>query len=340
MEFSATRDSTGTPRVERTVSRTCDHQQPLFDVMKKEEIYVEQPVEARPAFLGRLSWGAVFAGVLMTFVTALMLSLLGIGVGASSIDPLKGQQPVKGLAIGTLVWLVATALISSLCGAWVAGRSAGALRRGDGAIHGLVTWGVTTICAGLLTTTTLGALLGGVTTLLGKTVSAAAKTGAAAADQSGINWDVIKQDIQEKFPQTKVVLSPTGPTNEQTQTDEQRARQNPKVVIALAKMFAKGGAAKAPDDRAEVVNVLVSEQNMVREDAEHQVDDWDQKFQQTKTETEQKVRKAGDVAARGVSRAALGSFALMVLCALAAMAGGRAGEASAFRRTKTVAVIP
>src|SRR6185437_16931187 len=74
-------------------------------VMKKEETYVEQPVEARPPILGRLSWGAIFAGVFMTLVTAIMLSLLGIGVGAGSIEPLKEQQPLSGLGIGTLIWL-------------------------------------------------------------------------------------------------------------------------------------------------------------------------------------------------------------------------------------------
>src|SRR5690349_13393060 len=107
--------------------------------MKKEEIYVEQPIEARPAFFGRLSWGAIFAGVFITLVTTLVLSLLGIAIGAGSIDPLKEQQPAKGLGIGTAGWLALTGIISSFFGAWVAGRSAGAQRRGDGFIHGLVT---------------------------------------------------------------------------------------------------------------------------------------------------------------------------------------------------------
>ena len=102
--------------------------------MKKEEIYVDQPVEARPALIGRLSWGAVYAGVFMTLVTVILLSLLGVGVDASSIEPLKEQQPFSGLGIGALVWLALSGIISTFFGAWIAGRSAGAQRRGDGFI--------------------------------------------------------------------------------------------------------------------------------------------------------------------------------------------------------------
>jgi hypothetical protein len=304
--------------------------------MKKEEIYLDQSSEIRPAFLGRLSWGAIFAGVFMTLVAAILLSLLGIGVGAGSIEPLKEQQPLSGLGIGTLIWLALSGIISSFFGAWVAGRSADAQRRGDGFIHGLVTWGVATICMGLLTTTALGALLGGATSLLGKTVSATTKAGSVAANQSGMDWDSLKQEIQSRFPQTKGILTPTGQTNGQVQANGQPGQQTPKVMAALTKMFANGGAKAAPGEREQVINVLVSEQNMSREEAGRLVDEWDQKYQQAKAKTEQNVREAGDVAARGVSRAALGSFALLVLCALAAMLGGRVGETSAFRRRRTI----
>src|SRR6185437_192278 len=234
--------------------------------MKKEEIYVDQPVEARPALIGRLSWGAVFAGVFMTLVTVILLSLLGVGVDASSIEPLKEQQPFSGLGIGALVWLALSGIISTFFGAWIAGRSAGAQRRGDGFIHGLVTWGVTTVCIGMVTTTTVGSLLGGAINLTGKAVSATAKAGSTAANQSGVNWDSLKQEIQEKFPQAKGVLTPTGPTNEQAQSNGQPAQQSPKVPAALAKMFANGGAKAAPTEREQVINLLVSEQNMSREE--------------------------------------------------------------------------
>jgi hypothetical protein len=301
--------------------------------MNKEEIQVNQPVETRPAFLGRLSWGAIFAGLFMTLVTAILLSLLGVGIGAGSIEPLKEQHPLSGLGIKTLVWLAASGIISSFFGAWISGRAAGAQRRGDGLIHGLVTWGVTTICTGLLTTTAIGSLLGGAASLLGNTVSTTVKAGSTAANQSGVNWDNLKQEIQAKLPQAKGTLTPTGQTDGQAEP-----QQSPKVLEAVTKMFAKGGAAAAPAEREQVINTLMSEQHMSREDATRQVDEWDQKYQQAKAQTEQKVREAGDVAARGVSRAALGTFGLLVLCAFAAMLGGWAGEVSAFRRTRIVVI--
>ncbi len=35
----------------------------------------------------RISWGAVFAGVIIVLIVQFLLSLLGVGIGASTIDP-------------------------------------------------------------------------------------------------------------------------------------------------------------------------------------------------------------------------------------------------------------
>ena len=301
----------------------------------REEVYVESAVAPQRSFLGRISWGAVIAGVFVTLVIGLILSLLGIGIGASTINPLTEQQPFKHLGIGAMIWLALTGLVSSFFGAWVAGRSSGD-RQGDGYMHGLVTWGVTTICMGLLATTALGSLLGGAAALFGQTLSATAKTGSAAMSQGGeskANWDGIKKEISAKFPQTKAILSPTGPTSGQPAdaNSPTQGQQNPELLAALTKMFANGGAAAAPAEREQAINLIASQQNVSREEAAKTVDGWDQKYQQAKAETEQKAREAGDAAARGVSRFALGSFFLLVLFGIAAVFGGRTGESSALR---------
>ena len=89
-----------------------------------EKIYTESSVaEVRPAFSGRLCWGAIFAGVFVTLVTGLILSLLGVAIGAATIQPLTERLPLKGLGIGGGIWLLIAGLISSFFGAWVAGRA-------------------------------------------------------------------------------------------------------------------------------------------------------------------------------------------------------------------------
>jgi len=74
--------------------------------------------------LKRISWSAVFAGVLITIIIQLLLSLLGVGVGMSSIDAIEERNPVKGLGKGSIIWYVVTSLIALFSGGFIAGRLA------------------------------------------------------------------------------------------------------------------------------------------------------------------------------------------------------------------------
>ena len=303
-------------------------------------------VEPLPAPSGRLCWGAIFAGVFVTLVVGLIMSLLGIAIGAGTIEPLKQQDPLKGLGTGGGLWLLLTCLVSFFVGAWVAGRSSGSQRKADGYLHGLVTWGVATICIGLLASTALGSLLGGVANLFGKTLSATAQAGATVANQggqSGVNWDSIKQEVMSKFPKTGALAATGQPSGQQSADSNAlpaQARQNPELLAVLTKMFSKGGAAAAPAEREQAINMIVA-QGKSRDEAGKMVDQWDQEYQQAKAQTEQKAREAGDAAARGVSRAAWGSCILLLLCGIAAVFGGRVGEGSGARFTpRRVAVTP
>ena len=49
--------------------------------------------DARSIMINRVAWGAVFAGVVISLVTQLLLNLLGIGLGASTLDPGSGDNP-------------------------------------------------------------------------------------------------------------------------------------------------------------------------------------------------------------------------------------------------------
>ena len=108
----------------------------------------------------RISWPAVIAGVVIASVLQIMLSLLGLGIGASTIDPLQEQNPMQGLGAGAGIWLAGTTLLSLFAGGWVAGKLAGLRRHRDGALHGLVTWGLTSILTFMLVGSVMGAVFG------------------------------------------------------------------------------------------------------------------------------------------------------------------------------------
>src|SRR6476660_2328870 len=79
----------------------------------------------------RVSWGAVSAGVIVTVVLQLLFTLLGVGIGAATVEPLQQSDPGKGLGIGSAIWLLVSTLISVYIGARVAGNLCGSARQSE-----------------------------------------------------------------------------------------------------------------------------------------------------------------------------------------------------------------
>jgi hypothetical protein len=294
-----------------------------------QNVYLETQASATPR-IRRISWGAIFAGLTVTAAVQILLTLLGASIGAATINPTQEQNPAGGLAIGSAIWLVASALISIWLGACVAGRLSGGPRRADGMLHGVVTWSVSTLVMLGLLTTAAGALLGGTASLLSNAVSS------TGSPQSGAG--AVVDRLQRMVPQAGA-LSPTGRTSPSQQPQgqlTQLAAQDPELGTALAQMTAKGGAAQAPEQRTQIISLLSSRHGMSQEQAAATVSEWDRQYQTLKTQGEQQVRQVGEKAASGVSQGALYAFIGLLLGLLAAAWGGWAGTSSIVRPRETV----
>ncbi|MDP9840093.1 hypothetical protein J2T09_004873 [Neorhizobium huautlense] len=56
------------------------------------------------AAYNKVSWGAIFAGVAITLTTHILLTLLGVGLGAAVIDPASNDSPAAStMSITTAV---------------------------------------------------------------------------------------------------------------------------------------------------------------------------------------------------------------------------------------------
>jgi hypothetical protein len=297
----------------------------------KEEVVYEPAMPVRQPALRRISWAAIFAGLIITLVAQVVLSVLGLSIGSSAINPLTDQNPGATIGIGAAVWLVISSIISLFLGGWVAGRMAGFPR--EGGLHGLVTWGAATLVTLLLLSSAVGNLLSGAGKLAGQAMpmanqamasngggSSGAMGGVSSALQgvSGGNWDSVRQDVQ---------------SISQNSTPQQKAQ----LTSSVEKLLKNGGS--NPQDRQAVVGTLVSQDNMSEQEANRKVDSWVQDYQQAKTQTEQKARQVGDKAAKGVSMAGWGTFVMLVLGAVAAGLGGASG-AKALSRTAVEAPVP
>lgn len=256
-----------------------------------------------PAALRRISWGAILAGVAVALSIQLLLNLLGIGIGASTIDIRQGNTPGSGLAVGAGIWFAVSALIALWFGGWAAGRLAGVPNSKDGMLHGFTTWSITSIVTIVLLSSAAGGLIGGSASLLGKTASLTGQGAQSAAPTL-----------------TTMVSQATGVTPSDVKQQAGDVTTDPRFHAFATEIMTQGNV--TPEARSNLVSLVSDKQGVTPEKANAEVANWEQKIQQAKS----MAVTAADKTASGVSKTALWSFAALLLGAIAATVGGMAGS--------------
>jgi len=100
------------------------------DYIDVDMIRVVQPVD-------RVRWGAVLAGLFTAISTFILLSILGLAIGASAFDP---GDTLGGFGTGAGIWSAVSALIAFFVGGLIAARAAAVTGRGNGALNGAMVW--------------------------------------------------------------------------------------------------------------------------------------------------------------------------------------------------------
>jgi len=256
----------------------------------------------------RVSWGAIFAGTFVSLAIFLTLQILGVGIGASTVD-LTGRQTSSASAygIGAAIWWLITGLISLFIGGWVAARLGWLPHKIDRMLHGLTTWAFFYIVIFYLLTTTLSALVGGSLSILGKTASAAGQVATSPqaqqmAQQQGINLDTIKQQI------AKAMGADTGQQGQQADLGQ-----------AASAMSDYMKSNKTPQDRQQAAQAIAQATGKSPAEADQMIAKMDQTTEQAK-ETGQHVANV-----TGVTFIWMAIF--MFLDAIAAILGGLAAPA-------------
>jgi hypothetical protein len=248
--------------------------------------------------------------------------MLGIGIGASTIDPTADVPSGSSLGIGAGLWWAISALIAVFVGSYVAGRLAGSPDRMDGMLHGLVTWALSTLVVFWMLTTTLSTLVGGAFNVVGSALQTAAQgavSGAAAgaATQAAEPGDPVAR-IERQIEQ---LLTRVAPQAEQTTQQIQRAIQDDRVREAVRRVITAGPEAATPQDRQAAIDALVQYGNMSRPEAEQQLAEWERAYANAKQEALQTAEASADAVAQG----ALWSFFAFALGAVVAVIGGLLG---------------
>ena len=67
--------------------------------------------------LNRVSWGATLAGVAVALVVQLIVNMIGIGIGAATLDPGTGDNPsASSFSIGAALWWTVSGILAALAG--------------------------------------------------------------------------------------------------------------------------------------------------------------------------------------------------------------------------------
>lgn len=312
----------------------------------------------------RIFWGAVFAGVVVVLVTQLLLAVLGVAFGAGAIDPLQQGNPLRGLGLGSAIWLVVTALISLFAGGWVSGRLAAVNSRIDSLLHGVVTWGLATLVSFILITNLVAGIVTGTANMAGDVLGFAGQGVKAVAPQiadavgqqigiDNLQLSDLRQEAKKMLTQTrKEDLQPgniersaekMGTMAKDTAGDMARNPQmaGPEIDSLVDRVLAEGKTVIEAADREALVNVLVARTEMSREAAGRTVDNWQTSLAQLKDkagevvqQVEDKALVAADTAAREVSQAAVWVFVALLLGLGAAAGGGWLGTPDSPRRIR------
>lgn len=271
------------------------------------------PIPTYVAMVKTFSWPAIFAGVVLALTVQIVLSMLGTGIGMSTIDPQTAESPsLKAFSIGAGLWWVVSSFVALVAGGFVAGEVSGLTRARDGAMHGLVMWGLATLIGVYLVGSVVGATIAGASKTVSSAISGTASgLGRAAPQMTGsadLSWESVKGELQNLMGQGK----PKG-----------NGQMDPQLLSAVKNLLDQGeGASEA--DREVVINMIATQTGMTHDEAANQLQTWQRKYEDAR----KKAREIADDSAKVAAQLALWGCLTFVLGAIAAALGGIAGTAS------------
>lgn len=132
--------------------------------------------DMRTVLVNQVSWGAVFAGIVVALIVHLLLTMIGAGIGLVNLNPGQVDAADAGTFSTTAgIWWIATGILAALAGGYTAGRLSGRPKESTAAWHGIAAWAGSTIIVFYLLTTAVGGLVGGILNTVGGLVSTAAE---------------------------------------------------------------------------------------------------------------------------------------------------------------------
>ncbi len=283
---------------------------PTYPAMSGSAVDAVVPDDQRTRMRNLVSWGAIFAGVAAALVVQLLLNILGLGIGASSLDAMNtGDNPsASGFSLTAGIWWTVSGIVASFVGGVVAGRLCGTSDNNTARWHGFVSWCAATLVIFYLLTSAVGGIIGGTFSALGSTLGAAGKGAASAV--SGVAQNTSGDALQA---QVQRLVNPDS---------AQSAQDN---IVAYVRASASGDQAAATAARDKAVDSLAKTANISPDEARTRLQQAEQQARQAADQVKQKAQQAADATRKGVASAGIFGFIALALGAVAAWLGGGIG---------------
>jgi hypothetical protein len=161
---------------------------PVVPSAAPRDLLITPAAETRgvTGLLGRASWSAIFSGAAVAAVLQVWFNLLGLAIGAAVYDPSTVRTgDMQGFGIGTVIWVLASTIISLFCGGWVAGHFSRTWSRGEGALHGVVAWSVASLFGLYVLTAGIGRIASSAANVAGPALAQGGASSGASGQVEG-----------------------------------------------------------------------------------------------------------------------------------------------------------
>jgi len=309
------------------------------------EARTSEVIEEKRFWIAKISWPAIFSGVLVTIVSQILLSLLGIGIGLGAIHPFNSNETMQTVSSATIAWWSITMLVSLFLGGWTTGKMYIPKFKGELTMHGLLTWSTFTVFSFIMLATSFGMLISGTGNLVGTALSVAASANKDQIDISSLTNDarnavlqsrgnanmsgattVSQQENETGNPNASNNMNNAGVTNANmtsaNMTNKNMTDGSQLLFVNSVETFFKGGDIGNPANKEALVNSLVTQTGMSRDEANAKVNQWINSYNDLKA----KARVNADQAAKVVSTASIISFFALLIGALVTIWGARIAQ--------------
>ncbi|MGZ5077801.1 MAG: hypothetical protein ACXV9R_14390 [Methylobacter sp.] len=285
-----------------------------------------------------VSWASILAGAIAAAAIALILTMLGTGLGLSAVSPWANTGiGAKTFGISTVLWLTLTQLIASGLGGYLAGRLRTKWITVDSdevyfrdTAHGFLSWAISALMTAVLLSSMIGSIVSGGAKAGGAvaaaTAGSAAAGGAELAKYSGNN-DPIKYFMDSLFRKDdNGVPGSASPTLGESGAAPESTTDSEAEITRIFMNTLRTGPLP-PEDMRYAGQIVAQHTGLPQQEAEKRVADIYARAQAKLGDAETAARQAADTARKTTVYASLWFFISLLIGAFsasyAATYGGR-----------------